>query len=184
MGSVAQGKEAAFEALYARYADRMYAFFYKLLYQDSELSADFCQSLFLKVFEKAGSYNPDYKFSTWLYTIAYNLCKNEYRRVETQAPLRYIRLKDQTISPEGPTMVDNEIFRTKLAKALNMLDEKHRVCFILRYLEHKPIKEISTILACPQGTIKSRLHNVLKKLAVELEQFNPNKKNNRNENII
>ena len=77
---LSNNNEKAFNELYGRYAEQMFHFFYKMLYQDEELAEDFCQNLFLKIFEKANSYDPKYKFSTWIYTMATNMCKNEYRR--------------------------------------------------------------------------------------------------------
>lgn len=181
---IAKGKEPAFDELYSRYADKMYAFFYKMLYQEPALAADFCQSLFMKIFEKAESFNSSYNGSTWIYTIASNMCKNEYRRNEKTAPIRYIHQplpnpQLNTVQPKGPIKLDAEIFQIKLQVALNKLEEKHRMSFILRYQEDKSIKEISAILSCPEGTIKSRIHYTLKKLAEELYLFNPNQKSIR-----
>jgi len=179
MGFLVEGLEPAFDELYLRYAERMHAYFYKLLYQDNELAADFCQTLFLKIFEKASSYNSSYKLSTWIYTIASNMVKNKYRSAEKPIPTLFIQnTQGQIVEPQGPQNIDNEIFQNKLQQALNKLDDKHRICFILRYQEEKSIKEIATILACPSGTIKSRIHYTLKKLSEDLYQLNPNSKQN------
>lgn len=179
MAFLVDGIEPAFDELYSRYADRMHAYFYKLLYQDSELAADFCQILFLKIFEKASSFNSNYQLSTWIYTIASNMVKNKYRNDDKPRPTLFIQsTHDQSVEPEGPKNIDQEIFQKRLQKALNKLEDKHRICFILRYQEEKSIKEIATILACPNGTIKSRIHYTLKKLSEELFQLNPNSKQN------
>jgi len=180
MHLLTQGSEVAFDELYKRYAHKMHSYFHKLLYQDNELAADFCQNLFLKVFEKANSYNNSYKFSTWLYTIASNMVKNEYRRQQNPTPTLFIQQSQTThIDPQGPKNIDQEIFQKKLQTALNKLEDKHRLCFILRYQEEKTIKEISEILACPIGTIKSRIHYTMKKIAEDLKLLNPY--TNRNE---
>lgn len=184
MHFLADGSEAAFDELYHRYAKKMHSYFYKLLYQDKELAADFCQNLFLKIFEKASTYNSSFKFSTWLYTIASNMVKNEYRRQQRPTPTLFIQ-KAQTsqVEPQGPKNLDQEIFDKQLQVAMNKLDEKHRLCFILRYQEEKSIKEISAILACPAGTIKSRIHYTLKKIAEDMKLLHPNNSNTRNERI-
>ena len=179
-----KGSEGAFDELYHRYAHKMHSYFYRLLYQDKELAADFCQTLFLKVFEKASTYNSALKFSTWLYTIASNQVKNEYRRQQRPPPTLFIQKVPYQVEPQGPKNIDQEIFDKHLQSALNKLDEKHRFCFILRYQEEKSIKEISEILACPSGTVKSRIHYTLKKIAEDIKLLHPNKSHKiRNEKI-
>jgi len=178
---ISKGNEAAFDELYNRYAEQLYRFFYKMLYQDEELAADFCQTLFMKVFDKADSFNPTLKFSTWLYSIASNMCKNEYRRHSRSKPMIYLAGKPKKSDPKAPQNIDKEIFNTHLQSAINKLDEKHRFCFILRYQEEKTIAEISEVLGIPQGTVKSRLHNTLKRLAEQLHPFNPVQKKIGNE---
>lgn len=176
-----KGNEAAFDELYQRYAEKLYHFFYKMLYQDKELAADFCQTLFMKIFEKAYTFNPSQKFRTWIYAIASNMCKNEYRRNSRPKPTIYLEDSFKKVEPRAPGKIDSEIFNTQLQLAINKLDDKHRLCFILRFQEEKSIAEISKVLDCPPGTIKSRLHYTLKKLAVQLNQFNPKKKKVGNE---
>lgn len=179
---LAKKDELAFNELYHRYADKMYGFFYRMLYQDEELAADFTQSLFLKVFEKAGLYQDRYEFSTWIYSMASNMCKNEYRRNSRPRPVIFLQKKMlESIAPTAPVLMDNEIFREHLQHAINGLDNKHKHCFIMRYQNDLSIKEISLVMDCPEGTIKSRIHYALKKLSEKLSQFNPNPKSLKNE---
>jgi len=181
MAHLQEGNESAFNELYSRYGNRMYGYFYRMLYQDKELAADFTQNLFLKIFEKAKSYNSDYNFSTWIYTIASNMCKNEYRRQSKPIPIRYLQQRlFEIIQPKGPRNVDQEIFRKHLQNALNELDDKQKQCFALRFQEDLSVKEISEIMDCPEGTIKSRLHYTLKKLSEKLVLFKPSQKEIKN----
>lgn len=170
-------EEAAFNELYQRYADKMYAYFYRMLYQDKELAADFTQSLFLKLFEKARSFNADLKFSTWIYSIAGNLCKNEYRRNSRPVPIIFLQQQlFDIVQPKGPNNIDGEIFQKHLQNAINELDPKHKTCFVLRFQQELSVKEISQSLQVPEGTVKSRLHYALKKMSGKLMQFDPNQK--------
>ena len=107
---LSQGNERAFNEIYSRYAEPLFHFFYRMLYQDEELAADFCQNLFLKVFEKAGTYNTQYKCSTWIYTMASNMCKNEYRRISRKKPPIYLEKFKKFSEPKAPKEIDNEIF--------------------------------------------------------------------------
>jgi len=175
---LSRGKKDAFNELYSRYGEALYHFFYKMLYQDEEIAADFCQNLFLKVFEKANTFDKQYKFSTWIYTMASNMCKNEYRRRSRNKPTVYLDNFIKSINPKAPQKLDQDIFQAHLQNAINKLDDKHKICFVLRYQENKSISEISDLLGIPKGTIKSRLHNTLRKLERDLQMFNPKKKIN------
>ena len=169
--------EGAFNELYRRYADKMYAYFYRMLYQDKELAADFTQNLFLKLFEKAGSFSDEFKFSTWLYSIAGNLCKNEYRRNSRPVPIIFLQQQlFDVIQPKGPNNIDQAIFLKHLQLAINELDSKHKDCYILRYQQELSVKGISQVLDIPEGTVKSRIYYALKKLSEKLMQFDPNPK--------
>ena len=69
--------------------------------------------------------------------------------------------------------IDSSIFSSQLNLALNKLSQDHQTSFILRFKHQFSIKEISAVLACSEGTTKSRIFYTLKKLSTELKQFNP-----------
>lgn len=161
MQSIARGDERSFAELYRRYGRRMYRFFYRMLRRDAGRAEDFTQELFLKIIERPQSYDPARAFPTWLYTVATNLCKNEYRR-QSRAP---VDLTDSIADTEVewmPDTIDSQILETQLRAAIDALEEPHRQCFILRYQEELPLRDIADIVGCPEGTVKSRLHYALK----------------------
>lgn len=169
MQQIVSGDQAAFSELYHRYKGRMYYYFYRMLGNSAEQANDFLQELFMKLIEKPESFNPAYSFSTWLYSVANNMCKNEYRRrgirqeyqeAEALEP-QFDFLNESTIAPEK---VIEKIFET-----LNSLGEEHRSAFLLRYREGFSIKEVAEILELPDGTVKSRLFYAKKMLAEKLE---------------
>ncbi|MEM1320249.1 MAG: RNA polymerase sigma factor [Bacteroidota bacterium] len=171
---IACGSEPAFEELYRRYGAKMHRYFYRMLYQSQEMADDFTQDLFLRVIEKARQFDPSRSCSTWLYSIAGNLCKNEYRRQERLSRrLEVVMAKagDATVAPSAN--LDQQLFQEQLSRAIDQLKPTHRECFLLRYQEELPISSISGLLGCPEGTVKSRLHYCLKKLASQLEAFRP-----------
>ena len=144
-----------------------------MLYQDKEIAEDFCQILFLKVFEKLETIDSNKPFGIWLYSVAANLCRNEYRRKSRSSRVIQFEQRNLSVPASAPGNIDKEQFNNQLQGAINNLEEKYRLCFVLRYQEEKTIPEISELLGCPQGTVKSRLHYTLKKLAKQLGQFNP-----------
>lgn len=174
MQSIKSGKEAAFDELYARYADKLYGYFYKMLWQDDEKANDFTQEVFLKIIEKPHLFDVSKRFSTWVFTMANNLCKNEYRKNTNQqkAYNGFSYLQEELTEYDFKKM-DNELFINKINEAIETLDDSQKSCFLLRYKEELSIKEISEIENCPEGTVKSRIHHATKKIqsAVDSWQF-------------
>src|SRR6478752_1050031 len=75
-----RGEEQALVHLYDRYGRKLLRYFHRMLWRDETRAQDFLQDLFMKVMEHPNHFNSDRKFSTWLYSVAHNMCKNEYRK--------------------------------------------------------------------------------------------------------
>lgn len=161
MRAIAQRNERAFAVLYDRYSPRMYRFFLRMLWRDAAKAEDFTQELFLKIIEKPHLFNPDRKFRTWFYTLATNLCKNEYRR---PSPPEMVLEEPDVWDDSLPEKMDRELFEQQLRHQIGQLSESHRQCFVLRYQEELSVAEIAEIVNCPEGTVKSRLHHAIKHL--------------------
>jgi len=179
MEFIQQKNTSAFDELYGRYSQRLLLYFYRTLGGDEDKAQDFLQEIFLKIVEKPGLFDSKRSFSTWIFTVAYNLCKNEYRRLGVREIIESNANMDQ-VSPDFETehhpteqKVDQKIFQEALFDELEKIDDGHRSAFILRYQQNLSIKEIGEILGCSEGTIKSRLYYTTKKLAVKLKAFNP-----------
>lgn len=164
--------EEAFMKIYNRYAQRMLRYFYRMLYQDEELAQDFVQDLFLKLVEKADSFNPKQKFSTWLYTLAANMCKNEYRKRKVRDRFKQEISYKENIAESGiEDFIDRASFNEELSEALKILSPEQQTAFVLRYQENLSLKEISEISQCAEGTVKSRIYYGLKKLSKKLAAY-------------
>lgn len=176
---IKKGNSRAFDELYNRYSKKMVNFFYAKLYQDQEKANDFLQDLFLKIIEKPELFNADKKFSSWIYTMANNMCKNEYRanKVRGNISVNF----DMNLLMELPTFkqfidkYDIDFFMKSLNIELDKLSAKHRQTFSLRHEEMLSIKEISIIMDCSIGTVKSRLFYAVKILSNKLQIFNIDK---------
>ena len=169
-----KGDRKAFEQIYERYADSLVNFFYKKLWQDREKAEDKAQDIFSKIIHNPNLFDADKNFKTWVFTIAYNMCKNEYKRHEVRKHTKH----DLADGMEGKDMadlsdriVDRNNFSARLKEELDKLKEKHRVVFQLRHDEGLSMKEIATILEINEGTVKSRLHYTTKYLADQLAEF-------------
>lgn len=165
MQFIKRGKEAAFDELYARYADKLYGYFYKMLWQDDEKANDFTQEVFLKIIEKPHLFDTSKRFSTWVFTMANNLCKNEYRKnTNRQKAYNGFSILQEEMTEYNIQKLDNELFINKINEAIETLEEHHKACFLLRYKQELSVREISEIVNCPEGTVKSRLYHATKKI--------------------
>jgi RNA polymerase sigma-70 factor (ECF subfamily) len=168
MRQMATGCEPSFGELYDRYSERMHRYFYRMLGQDAHRADDFTQELFMKLVEKTAYFDTDRRFSTWLYAVAGNMVKNEYRRLSRQQGQMQL---DDCFGENFSEDIDSQIFEQHLNQALGELDETQRQCFVLRYQEELSVKEIAEIMDCPEGTVKSRMFYTLKKLGDKLRAF-------------
>ncbi len=176
MKLVIKNDTKAFSVLYDRYSQLMVNYFYKMLWQDYEKAQDFMQDLFAKIIEKPKHYDPSRNFKTWMYSVANNMCKNEYRKQAVRSNTANslddtIQVKD--LNTDIVKKTDENRFNERLNEELDRLDDKQKSTFVLRYFEDMPIKEIAKTLNCSEGTVKSRLFYTLKKLASSLKEYSP-----------
>jgi RNA polymerase sigma-70 factor, ECF subfamily len=173
---VRDGDSEALGVLYDRYSKPLLAFFFRMLSRDKDRAEDFLQDLFMKIIEKPDQFDPSRRFRPWLYHLAYNLCKNEYRSMAHRESYKTSVVPDDSIYQVYPMAdYDANVFESHLNALLELMDEKFRSVFLLRYQQEMKIEEIATITGIPEGTVKTRLFNTAKQLAVALQQFNPQK---------
>ena len=181
MGRIQTGDTSAFNELYERYSKRLLSYFFRELGGDEGKAQDFLQDVFLKIVEKPGLFDAEQNFSTWIYTVAYNMCKNEYRRlqvtqiVENNPDLDEVLQDCESEYHPSEKRVDQKAFEKALLTELDQLDDGHRTAFLLRHQQNLSIREIGEVLGCSEGTVKSRLFYTTQKLAAKLKAFNPYK---------
>ena len=160
--------EAAFRAVVRLYQDKVYNLVYRML-GDVQEAEDISQEVFITVFKNIDAFRGDSRFSTWLFRIAINHCKNRLKYLGRRARGRTQTLDD---TPEGAlgqaalgaqlprpdSMAVGKELEKVVQRAIGMLDEEHRALIVLRDIEHMPYDEISTITGLNLGTVKSRLH--------------------------
>jgi len=169
------GDVSAFNQLYTRYNQRLLYYFYRMLGNSNEKAQDFLQDIFLKLMNKSASFDPSRKFTTWIFSIAHNMCKNEYRRMDTRKVLVLESISDGAWEEADPVFdesdIDPEEFSRQLFEELQSFDEIHKTAFLLRYREELSLKEIGQILDISEGTVKSRLFYTRKRLSERLERY-------------
>jgi RNA polymerase sigma-70 factor (ECF subfamily) len=152
----------------------MINYFARMLWNDREKATDLTQDLFTKIINKPELYRSGSKFSTWIYSIASNMCKNEYRHHEVKER-HAVGIKDAYTARVSPSAsdIDHLDFKTSLDNELSQLEHPQRSTFIMRYKQGLSIKEIADVMECSEGTVKSRLFYTAKKLAKKLSHFDP-----------
>lgn len=176
MVSIRKGDKRAFDEIYDRYSGPLLGYFIRMLWRDREKSEDFVHDLFAKIIRKPELFDTDRKFKTWIYSVANNMCKNEYKKQEvrknTSSGLDNHYALTDTNSNVMKDVQDNQ-FREDLELSLDSLDLKHKEAFRLRHMDGLSIKEIAEVLEISDGTVKSRLFYATKYLAKSLDHYNP-----------
>jgi RNA polymerase sigma-70 factor (ECF subfamily) len=162
------GDERAFGELVDRYDVRLVNFVYRTV-GDRERAQDLVQETFVRVYRHLERFDQSKKFSTWIYTIASNLAKNELRnrsrnplvlfqtiKKNWEADHRPLEWEDTQFKPDD--LFRKRFLREKVEEAVSQLPEHHRIVFVLRELEGKTYEEIAEIADCNLGTVKSRLN--------------------------
>jgi RNA polymerase sigma-70 factor (ECF subfamily) len=174
-----EGNKRAFTELTERYHTRLINFVYRTT-GDRERSEDLVQETFIRVYRHLHRFDQSKKFSTWVYTIASNLAKNELRN-RARNPLvlfQTIRTSwdsdDRPLEWEDNTYRPDDLFRKRhlrqmVETAVAELPEHHRTVFVLREMEGKTYEEIAEITGCNLGTVKSRLNRARNSFAVLIE---------------
>lgn len=170
-----RGDPRAFDQIVTRYQVRLLNFVYRMI-GDRERAEDLVQEAFLRVHRHLGRFDRSRKFSTWAYTIASNLAKNELRN-RSRSPLiafEQARPLDQDherpVEFEDPSSRPDDLYERRHLKALvddtvAKLASHHREVFVLRELEGKSYEEIAEIMHCNLGTVKSRLNRARQSFA-------------------
>lgn len=160
--SKVEDREKAMNELFLRYSNKMLEYFYYSFNKDREKAKDFVQDLFLKLLEKPESFDLNRKFKPWFYGVASNMCKNEYRKIGTKN--KY----DEHLKNENLQTTNQDNFT--INDALIHLKQEHKNHIILRYKFKMSIREMSEVLECPEGTVKSKLFYATKELSKHIKR--------------
>ena len=157
-----QGDESAFDALFDRYRDSVYSLAYRTL--GSAGAEDTAQDVFVQVYESLHRFRGDAAFKTWLFRLTLNVCRDHIRR----------RSKQHIINDFPPGSVSNDFscdggaasfeMRADMESALLDLPEDDRSLLELHYVQGFTCREISEMLQCNDGTIRTRIYRAITRL--------------------
>ncbi len=167
------GDVISFNRLVKRWEKPMYNFIYRNL-SNEVIAKDVCQKTFIRVYMKLNKLKDLTKFSSWLYRIALNLCRDELRKnknrhyvscdhINAEQNYQPIQLKtDEDNTPDK--IYDKKQIGTLLKQQLQKIPEEQRVVIIMKQYQDLKFREIADILGKPVNTVKSRLYYGLKAL--------------------
>lgn len=169
-----EADERAFDALYRRYAGRLQGFFRQMFAGEEDLADDLVQETFFRLYRARHTYGEGRLFRPWLFTMAYNLGRNEWRR---RGQASAYAEEAQALVPDGAyeelpeVKLDAESFDRALAQELARLPAERRTLFALRFEEELTVGEVAEALGIPLGTAKSRLYALVHDLREKLKEY-------------
>lgn len=178
---VKKGDATAFEELVDKYKQPVLNMVYRTL-RDSSDAEDIAQNVFVQVFKSADRYRVEAKFSTWLFTIARNLCLNEIRR-RSRHPAESLEAaqnpEDESSSRQfedrrntsAPDLLLRDELTHKVEQALASLPENQRTAILLFKEKDMSYEEISKILGCSLSATKSLIHRGRETLKERLKPY-------------
>jgi RNA polymerase sigma-70 factor (ECF subfamily) len=167
-------REVFFEKLFRKYEDRVYSTALRIT-GDPALAHDAAQETFLTVFQKLDTFQQHAKFSSWLYRIAVNCSISKTRKTSKEPPVVSEDVGVGSTDHPPRTIVDpgsvdpeklasSKEFESKIQEVVERLSEPLRVVVVLRYSNGLSYKEISQVIGCSVGTVKSRLNRAMRAL--------------------
>jgi RNA polymerase sigma-70 factor (ECF subfamily) len=167
MERCALGSEAAFRALVQRYRTRIMNLVCRFI-SDRDRAEEISQEVFLRVYRNRERYRKSGKFSTWIFTIAVNLTKNEIRsRVRHKGTYSLDAMEEDSGGqglpfPDARPLPDADLsareIQERVAEALRKLPPRYREAVVLRDIEGLSYEEVGEILKIPGGTVRSRIN--------------------------
>jgi RNA polymerase sigma-70 factor (ECF subfamily) len=169
-----RGETAAFDQLVSRWQRRILGAIYRVVGREEE-ARDICQEAFLKAYRALGGFKREARFSSWMYQIALNLCRDRLRRRRGRT---FLALDDATASDErlpglhvdAVDVAESRDLSRLVAAAVAALPDDQREVIVLKEYEGMTFVEIAETLQVPVSTVKTRLYRGLSVLRGQLER--------------
>jgi RNA polymerase sigma-70 factor (ECF subfamily) len=169
-----RGDADSFNELILRWERPIYALAYRTIGREED-ARDVCQETFLRAFRALPGFRGQAKFSSWLYRIALNLCRDwmrRERRAPTVQPPEDVDLLELAAAAEPAESIEDLVARKDLARiverAMAQLPEEQRTAIVLKEYHGLTFQEIAELVGCPLSTVKTRLYQGLSVLRREL----------------
>lgn len=175
--AVQAGDTDSLGVLVGRWEQPLYRFVYRMMPRQED-AHDVCQETFLRILKKSHRYRPGSRFSTWMYQIALNLCRDQARRRKRWGMIMadHQAFDEQLRPAESPpsstydpaTAAERNELSQAVYQAMDQIPREQREVLIMKEYEGLKFKEIAAILDCPESTVKSRMYYGLSGLRTAL----------------
>jgi RNA polymerase sigma-70 factor (ECF subfamily) len=178
------GDQEAFAALVRRHKTPIFNFVLRQIHSRST-AEDLVQEVFVRVVHKASTFKHEARFTTWVYSIARNLCIDHLRKMslrrhpsldhapgaDSERPPLGDRLADSHPSTAADRSVISADIGERIVAAVDELPDEQREVFLLRQVGRIPFKDIATMTGVPENTVKSRMRYALERLQDALSEY-------------
>jgi len=167
-----------FACLIERYQTKLANYIRKIANLSAEDIEDVLQDVFIKVYKNLNNFNPELKFSSWIYRITHNEVISNYRKLQARPLVINLPAEDDTFlnnlasSLETDNQIDRQLLRKNINQVLDKLDVKYREVLVLKFLEDKDYQEIADILQKPMGTVGTLISRAKIRFKKELAEQN------------
>lgn len=178
-----EGREDAYRELLRRFRRPIFSLIYRMV-RDQELAEDLAQESFVKAFNNLDSYNPKYKFSSWLFKIANNHAIDHLRRTRLDTvsihgsphasgpdEIEQTRIVLESTAENPEEEVAARELGAYIEEAIADLRPEYRTAIILRHIEGRSYEEIAEVMDIPIGTVKTFIHRARGELREALEHL-------------
>jgi RNA polymerase sigma-70 factor (ECF subfamily) len=182
----ASGSEKAYRELLDRYQRPVFSLIYRMV-RDREKAEDLAQETFVKVFNHIDSFNPKYKFSSWIFKIASNLTIDAIRKKDldtvsldgsrnasTPDEVDATRITVESRDENPEEFLEAKELGQEIERAIGELRPEYRTAILLRHVEGRPYEEIAEIMDVPLGTVKTYIHRARAELRETLAHLRIN----------
>lgn len=171
-----QGDALAWEALVRAYQGRIFGVARHYM-RNPEEARDVAQEIFIRIYEKLGTFQGDARFVPWMLSLARNCCIDRLRRNKVRTPESSVPVEDEpNLAAAGPSVEDQVSTGEShdlLYAALGEMSDTNREIILLKEIQGLKIEEIATMLAVPVGTVKSRSNRARSELARRIRILDP-----------
>ena len=172
-----KGDREAFGVLVENFQTRIYSFCYHF-FRDRDIATEMTQETFLRAYRYIKKYDSKRKFSTWIYSIAKNICIDEKRKMDRSrtVPIEDVNPSSFQSSHQGqhlkdPSQISLQLEdRMLLESAIAQLPDKYRAAIILCYFQELPYQEIADVLGLSLNLVKVRIFRAKKQLLEILKE--------------
>jgi RNA polymerase sigma-70 factor (ECF subfamily) len=170
----ARSRDRCFRRIWEEYYPRLIVFVRGCGGGAGEDAEDIVQEIMEKVYRGIGTYNPTWSFSTWVYTIARNACRDSARRGRRAPAIRSLSDLASSQEPSHARTPEQELLlgdaERRVQEFFAAAEPETRQIAFLRFHQRMRYGEIASVMGMPLGTVKFRVHDIRRKLNLHLEE--------------